>query len=133
MKKKIRFSILLTHFIAVFQPSRGLHIKALVLLGVCLFIDISESSPLGFDNILNTNALTSAYSSYVYAFNPNDWKSVSFNTTDFAAKAFFGNFLFVASGTYTICYCTCAIFEYRRRLCNIFSFCSNINFTNFLA
>lgn len=80
------------------MPSRGAHHhKAIVLLGLCLLVNISESAPKNFDNLLVTNALTSAYSSYVYAFNPNDWKSVTFNTTDFAAKAFFGNFLMIAS------------------------------------
>ena len=93
------------------QPLKSACSKALLLLGLCLLVHQSKCdtnsntenlSRANFNNILNTNALTSAYSSLVYAFSSDDFKTITFNSTDFAIKAYAGNFLFLLSGIQSI-------------------------------
>ena len=91
------------------QPLKSACSKALLLLGLYLLVhqskcDTTETlkSRANFNNLLNTNALTSAYSSLVYAFSSDDFKTITFNSTDFAIKAYAGNFLFLLSGIQNI-------------------------------
>ena len=91
------------------QPLKSACSKALLLLGLYLLVhqskcDTTETlkSRANFNNLLNTNALTSAYSSLVYAFSSDDFKTITFNSTDFAIKAYAGNFLFLLSGIQSI-------------------------------
>ena len=88
------------------QPLKSACSKALLLLGLYLLVHQSKcdttESRANFNNLLNTNALTSAYSSLVYAFSSDDFKTITFNSTDFAVKAYAGNFLFLLSGIQSI-------------------------------
>ena len=101
------------------QPLKSACSKALLLLGLYLLVhqskcDTTETlkSRANFNNLLNTNALTSAYSSLVYAFSSDDFKTITFNSTDFAIKAYAGNFLFLLSGIQSKAYLLLSISSY---------------------
>ena len=70
-----------------------------MLFGLCFLISESSASAKNFDNLMSTGAISGLLgNSYVYTFSKSDFKSVAFNTTDFAVKSFLGNLFIIASG-----------------------------------